>query len=417
MALRLNIAVAGAGPAGLATALYLFRLGHAVTVFERFDSPQAVGSGLILQPTGQAVMADLGLLKPLSALGQPIHRLKGHDAGSGRTVLDVSYSALGKEQHGLGLHRAVLFSVLLASVRQAGVTVETGVTISDIDHSDAPKVKLIDDAGQLRGRFDLVVDCLGARTPLLRHARTPANHKLLPYGALWTTTEWRNVEGFDMNTLMQCYDKASVMIGILPIGKLRQDGVPLSAFFWSIRHNESEGLKIGGLPGWKKQIESYWPKATAHANQVHRIEDLVPAIYGHHTLKVPAGKGIAFVGDSAHSTSPQLGQGANMALLDAAALGVALRSTDDIDAALNKYAALRRRHIRIYQMLSMRLTPFYQSDSTMMPFLRDNVLVHLMKVGPIQQVLAKMIAGTAFVDPTKGLGIDKRLRAESALRR
>ena len=48
------------------------------------------------------------------------------------------------------------------------------------------------------------------------------------------------------------------------------------------------------------------------------------ARYAHHTLQVPAGDGIAFIGDSAHSTSPQLGQGANMALLDAAALAVAL---------------------------------------------------------------------------------------------
>ena len=59
---RLDIAIAGAGPAGLATALLLAAAGHRVTVFERFDEPKPVGSGLILQPTGLSVLADLGLL-------------------------------------------------------------------------------------------------------------------------------------------------------------------------------------------------------------------------------------------------------------------------------------------------------------------------------------------------------------------
>ncbi|TIW40604.1 MAG: FAD-dependent oxidoreductase, partial [Mesorhizobium sp.] len=58
----LDIAIAGAGPAGPATALHLNRSGHHVTVFERFDEPKPVGSGLILQPTGLSALAELGLL-------------------------------------------------------------------------------------------------------------------------------------------------------------------------------------------------------------------------------------------------------------------------------------------------------------------------------------------------------------------
>src|SRR5690606_18934644 len=47
----LSIAIAGAGPAGLAAARYLHRAGHRITIFERFENPAPVGSGLILQPT------------------------------------------------------------------------------------------------------------------------------------------------------------------------------------------------------------------------------------------------------------------------------------------------------------------------------------------------------------------------------
>lgn len=48
----LDIAIAGCGPCGLAAALLLHRAGHHVTLFERFDTPRPIGSGLMLQPTG-----------------------------------------------------------------------------------------------------------------------------------------------------------------------------------------------------------------------------------------------------------------------------------------------------------------------------------------------------------------------------
>ena len=56
----MDIAVVGAGPGGLSTALFLSRAGHRVTIFERFSTPHPVGSGLMLQPTGLAVLDALG---------------------------------------------------------------------------------------------------------------------------------------------------------------------------------------------------------------------------------------------------------------------------------------------------------------------------------------------------------------------
>ena len=69
---------------------------------------------------------------------------------------------------------------------------------------------------------------------------------------------------------------------------------------------------------------SLWPDCEAFTSQISNFEQLSLAQYGHHTLAIPAGRCLAVIGDAAHSTSPQLGQGANMALLDAAALALAL---------------------------------------------------------------------------------------------
>ncbi|WP_290483377.1 FAD-dependent oxidoreductase, partial [Hyphomonas sp. UBA3601] len=56
-----KIAIAGAGIGGLAAAALLARAGHDVTVYDQFDAPGPVGSGLILQETGLTILGELGL--------------------------------------------------------------------------------------------------------------------------------------------------------------------------------------------------------------------------------------------------------------------------------------------------------------------------------------------------------------------
>ena len=61
----MKIGVVGAGTAGLAASLFLARQGHAVDILERVAEPSAVGAGILLQITGQTVLARLGLLQGL----------------------------------------------------------------------------------------------------------------------------------------------------------------------------------------------------------------------------------------------------------------------------------------------------------------------------------------------------------------
>jgi 2-polyprenyl-6-methoxyphenol hydroxylase-like FAD-dependent oxidoreductase len=151
-------------------------------------------------------------------------------------------------------------------------------------------------------------------------------------------------------------------------------------------------------------VRGHWPETEPHLAAIGGFAALTLARYAHGTMRTPAGEGIVHIGDSAHSASPQLGQGANMALLDARALFVAMRDADDLPAALARYCALRRWHVRLYQMLSAAFTPFYQSDSRVLPAIRDIVVSYLARVPPAPQLLAAMVAGT-LADPRQALGI------------
>jgi len=398
---KLHVAIAGAGPAGLAAALYLKREGHRVTVYERFAEPKPLGSGLILQPTGLSVLADLGLLDEISQLGSRIDRLHGTDAVSGRTVLDVRYDARPGGRFGLAVHRAALFGVLYRAVLDEGIDIVTSAELAAVVPGE--QTRLVDAAGRELGPFDLVVDATGARSKLRRSAGLAGEPKPLTYGAFWASLDWQGA-GFDEHSLTQRYRRASIMIGVLPIGRPELDGRKMAAFFWSLRPDDAERVQAHGLDAWKAEVAMLWPECQPYLDQIYDFDQLTLARYGHHTLSMPAARGFAVVGDAAHSTSPQLGQGANMALLDVAALAHALRQASDTEAALTAYVRARRWHLRLFQALSLAFTPFYQSDSVLLPFLRDRLVATVAKLPPAPRLLASIVAGT-LIDPFGPAGL------------
>src|SRR5690349_9656351 len=167
-----RIAIAGCGPAGLGAALLLHRQGHDVTLFDRFENPQPLGSGLMIQPTGLAVLDRLGLAEAAVRRGAPIRALRGLNE-HGRTVLDARYADLGRPGvFGLGVHRASLFDVLFQEVTRSGIPFVGGAAIAATAYASGKRAIIFAD-GSASESFDLVVDALGARAPLSEKAFSP----------------------------------------------------------------------------------------------------------------------------------------------------------------------------------------------------------------------------------------------------
>ena len=385
----LDVAICGCGPAGLAAALLLHRDGHRVRIFERFESPRPVGSGLILQPTGLGVLAELGLCEQTLAVGARIDRLFGRVAPSNRVVLDVRYAALGRGWHGVAVQRTALFDLLHRAASRAGIEIVPGIEVAAVERRGDQSIPS-DMHGRPLGSFDLVVDALGARSAL---AATRVQRRVLPYGALWANIPWPQSGAFDAHALEQRYFRASRMAGILPIGSSSPSEPRLAAFFWSLRRDQFPAWRTQPIADWKRAVAQLWPEAEPVISSVTDHEQLVFAQYDHFTMRTPCADGLVHIGDAGRSTSPQLGQGANMALLDALALSRALHSGGTLLQRLMHYKRLRFWHVRLFQAASAMFTPFYQSDSRVLPWVRDWLAAPVSRLPIGDRVLARLVAG------------------------
>lgn len=377
-----RIAIAGAGIGGLTAAALLADQGHQVSVFDQFDTPQPVGSGLVIQPIGQTVLDQIGAGDRARALGNRIQRMLGHETDHGRKVLNVWYDKRSDGRHGLAIHRASLFDAIHQAVMTRDITLHASAHVTG---RDGPS--LILQNGEKHGPFDLIVDAAGAQSPL-----SPLSSRPLPYGAIWGTVDWPETD-LPITQLTQAYRKADRMIGALPIGKLPGDAAEKAAIFWSMPRDHYDAWKQVGLDAWKAEATALWPDFAPLAAQINDPAQMTMARYSHGTLRKPWSPGLVHIGDAAHRASPQLGQGANMALQDALALAQALEQADG-DAALALYAKARRWHVMAYQAMSAVFTPQYQSNSRWLPVLRDRILYPVSQLPPGPKLLTSIVCGT-----------------------
>ncbi len=379
---KLRVAVVGCGIAGPAAALLLSRQGHEVTIFERAAEIKPKGAGILLSPTGQFVLEELGLLQEVALGGSRIGRIIGRNP-SGREVIDVRYSRVGTGLAGIGISRTSLFSILHRALNSSDVELRLGREIVGLTQSH-----LRSEDGESFGPFDLILVSDGARSRLRSELGFVKNPKPYPYGAIWTSaTNWGE---FADNVLQQAFAGTRRMAGLLPSGKSPDGQGKLISIFWSIKLSQWDRLQGAGVSAWSREVSELFPGSEAFVAQIGDDSSLTVAHY-YDSRAIPPFKGrFVLLGDAAHAMSPQLGQGASLALMDAWILADSLEREQQVDAGLISYGERRRRHVNFYAWASRAMTPLFQSDHSWLAAPRD------MLMGPLCRVpwLSKQIALT-----------------------
>ena len=388
----LRIGVVGCGTGGPAAALLLHAQGHQVEVLEAVPDPVPVGAGILLQPTGMGVLSRLRLLDDVLAQGARIERLDGVTAG-GRRVLDLSYADLAPGLFGLGLHRGALFGALFGELRRRGVPVRCDAAIRAIEPC-AQGTVLRDSAGAQHGPYDLVIAADGARSRVRGEAGPPGRVDRYPWGALWAILE--DAPGDFDGVLAQVYRGTHEMLGFLPVGRPSAvaGGRPLVSLFWSVRLAGHDQWRARGLDAWKAAVLALSARAAPLLEQIRSPDDLLLAAY--HDVRLPRwhADGLVLIGDAGHAMSPQLGQGVNLALLDAEVLAQCVGAgREPLPAALARYSVLRRRHLRFYATASRWLTPAFQSSHGWLAPPRDALTQPLSRVPWIRRQMLASLAG------------------------
>jgi 2-polyprenyl-6-methoxyphenol hydroxylase-like FAD-dependent oxidoreductase len=288
----------------------------------------------------------------------------------------------------------VLFDLLHGALGASAATLVCEAEIVSLD-SQPDLVTAIDAAGRRHGPFDLLLVCDGAHSSLRgRYAALRAD-PLYPWGCVWACLP--DPERRFAGWLHQRFHGTTMMAGVLPVGHDPAHPQAASAvtLFWSLPGAAMEAWPRSDFAAWRRHLAGLWPALAPLLDRLNGPDDFTQARYRDVGLRRWRQGRVLFLGDACHGTSPQLGQGANLALLDAWSLAHALDQAGegDVEAALDRVERRRRRQVDFYRQASRWLTPFYQSRLAPLGWLRDLAFGPACRFGPTRRMMLTTLAG------------------------
>lgn len=333
--------MAGAGIAGLTSALALARAGHAVRLVERRAEPYETGAGLQVSPNASHVLRDLGLDQPIKAVATRPRSLIVRRASTGERIGGMPMNSDNPAAPPFwSVMRQDLHAALAGAVRseplvslETGKALEAGATGEPRLVGDGPPERVVD--------IPLIVGADGLWSQTRRLAGDPARPVFAGLEAcralVETTAVAAELVSDDIHLWLghgfHCVHYPVDQGRLINLVFVRPAREPVEGWH-GLR--PAEALRAG-LPDMSRALRQLVEAADTW--NVWSLHDRPPT-------PPPSHDGIALIGDAAHPMLPFLAQGASMAIEDAAVLARLLPPPGDLDGPAVAAALTRFRQVR-----------------------------------------------------------------------
>ncbi len=334
--------IIGAGIGGMSTALALSRCGYETEVFEAVKQMKPVGAAISIWPNGVKCLNALGLREQLRALGGNMAWMAYNDFATGNQLTRFSLSPLVKQvgEYPYPVARAELQQMLINSY--GADNIRFGKRVTRVIQQDDVVQVWFDDGSQASGDFLIAAD--GTHSVVREYVRGHATERRYAGYVNWNglVTIDESIAPADQWTTFVGEGKR---VSLMPVSGNRFYfffDVPLDKGLAEDRETLKQDLR-GYFSGWaspvQQLIELIDPQTTNRV-EIHDIEPFMEFVKGR----------VALLGDAAHSTTPDIGQGGCAAMEDAIVLASVLSSHSlGIEDSLLRYQ--NRRNIRVKDLI------------------------------------------------------------------
>ena len=362
--------VVGAGIGGLTASLILSRVAARVTLVEREERPSEVGAALALQANGMAVLGRLGLLPAVEAVSARIDRMDIRSV-TGRRLLSARMPDLGAGlDHAIAVRRTDLHRLLLDAVSGvASVDTRFGWAAVSADPSGAVTITSTAENGPELGsmtlRADVIVGADGVNSAV---RSTGGFESRVSSGSSYVRTIVRG-------RASPWFEEYWTPLGSFGHAPLGGDLV----YFWAAAHvgAAAEAVARRDVEAFRQEWRRVLPAAADLLEQVSSFDDLLVNAVSQVDCRRWFSGCLVLLGDAAHAMPPNLGQGANSALVDGVVLAEELTKAQSVKDALMEYDQRRRRVARRVQKAAEMLQRLCGMEGVTAVHVRDTLLAGL----------------------------------------
>ena len=323
--------IIGGGIGGVSTAVALRRVGIDAVVFEQADALREIGAGLTVWTNAVKALRKLGAGDSMLASGSIVERFEARN-WRGEVLVETPFGELGRK---LGapnviIHRAELLRGLTKLMDERSVHCHARCV--GFGQNSRSVTACFADGRKAEG--DLLIGADGLHSVI----RTKLFGESKPRYAGYTC--WRGLAQFVHEEFPTGYSFETWGPG----RRFSIHHCGLGRVFWYATKNLPEGMPAAKA-GHQAEVLEWFREWHAPIPEVIKATESSAILRNDIVDRKPVKRWgqhrVTLLGDAAHPTTPNLGQGACQAMEDAVVLASCLRAASDVPAALRSYEALR----------------------------------------------------------------------------